>query len=45
MLLQGEPTIDVICEVLMVVPVTIMVFPYVVFSRDLCAFSISVPSV
>ena len=44
MLLQGEPTVDVRCEVLMMVPVTIMVFQDVMCSRDLYAFSISVIS-
>jgi len=44
MFLQGEPTVDMRCEVLMVVPVTIMVFHNVMCSRDLYAFSISVPS-
>jgi hypothetical protein len=44
MLLQGEHTVDVRCEVLMLVPVMIMGFQGVMFSRDLSALSISVPS-
>ena len=44
MLLQGESTVDVRCEVLMAVPVMIKVFQDVVYGRDLYAASISVPS-